>query len=182
MFNFIQQVTGLNIPTFKSVVIAIVGGLTIPLFSLTFLTILDGLFSVSTNPTLNGPIWSGSILEVEVGNVSALTFILLAFILTAIVLPVIEEITFRGVLWATLDWASDLIGLESEPLRAAFLIGITSTLFAVAHMDPMHIIGVTPFAFFVGWLRHYSDSTIATTIAHTCNNTVAFGMLLIAFA
>ena len=48
----------------------------------------------------------------------------------------------------------------------------TSLLFAGFHMEPLHILGLLPLSFFLGWLRLKTGNINASTLAHMVNNAV----------
>ena len=81
-----------------------------------------------------------------------------------LVSPVIEEVFFRGLLWR----ASSLIFSDKVTWVAISLI------FAAVHLSPVHILGLLPFSFFVGWLRLKTGKLLPSILAHVANNTVAF--------
>jgi len=84
-------------------------------------------------------------------------------IFLCITVPIIEELMFRGVLWKMVEFAfSPIIALIS-----------VSILFALAHGDLLHIIGVFPIGLWMGWLRYRSNSIFPSILAHMTNNTFA---------
>ncbi len=83
-----------------------------------------------------------------------------AIVVTA---PLFEEIVFRGYLWRVIAFAA-------PPWVAAV---VTSLLFAVYHMDPVHVISILPTAAFLGWLRYASRSIFPCMLAHLTNNVIA---------
>ncbi|MEM6927212.1 MAG: CPBP family intramembrane glutamic endopeptidase, partial [Myxococcota bacterium] len=82
----------------------------------------------------------------------------------AIGAPVSEELLFRGYLWR-------LVELTSGSRGAAFVV--TTLLFALYHMDPIHVVALLPTAAFLGWLRWTSGSLWPCILAHFVNNAVA---------
>ena len=75
--------------------------------------------------------------------------------------PIIEELIFRGALWRLLE----------KLFNPIIVLAFSSVLFALAHVDPIHIIGVFPIGVFIGWLRYRSDSIFPSILAHIINNT-----------
>ena len=80
-----------------------------------------------------------------------------------VIAPVFEELVFRGILW----W-----GLEKF-LSSHVVLAITSILFALAHVDTLHVIAVFPLGLLFGYLRHKTGSIWAPMIAHATNNILA---------
>jgi hypothetical protein len=96
--------------------------------------------------------------------------LLLLIVVIGIVVPIIEELVFRGLLWK-------IFSLFKAPDILAYVL--TSLLFAVAHYEPLHILGVLPLSFFIGWLRLRSKSVFPGIAAHMSNNLVACAILLL---
>tara|TARA_Y100000590_G_scaffold393131_1_gene471155 strand:- start:1844 stop:2260 length:417 start_codon:yes stop_codon:yes gene_type:complete len=96
--------------------------------------------------------------------------ILYAVLIIGVVMPIIEELVFRGLLWKLLKFCrfSDL-----------FVFYATSILFAAAHIDPIHVLGVFPLAIFFGWLRLKTNSVIPGIFAHMSNNLLACALILL---
>jgi len=88
---------------------------------------------------------------------------LVLFAIVVFIVPPIEEFIFRGVLWNLFEWVN-----QSPKLTWVCI----SFLFAVIHMEPLHIVGLLPFSFFLGWLRLKTGDTKASTLAHMVNNAV----------
>jgi membrane protease YdiL (CAAX protease family) len=76
--------------------------------------------------------------------------------------PVLEELFFRGVLWRLIRKFSDI--------TCAFFV--TSIVFAFAHIDPIHIVGVFPIGLYIGYLRLRSNSIFPPILAHVLNNSL----------
>jgi uncharacterized protein len=74
-----------------------------------------------------------------------------------------EELLYRGYVQSRL--------LRRWPSLMA--IGFTSVVFAAVHMDPAHVIGVIPLAFWLGFVAWRSDSTWPSMICHALNNLIA---------
>jgi len=85
-----------------------------------------------------------------------------------ILTPIMEELFFRGIFWKILK-------KFSNETHAFFL---TSILFAFAHIDPEHIVGVFPVGLYIGWLRLRSNSIFPSMISHVTNNTIVCITLL----
>ena len=84
-------------------------------------------------------------------------------IFLCITVPIIEELMFRGLLWKMVEFTfSPIVALIS-----------VSMLFALAHGELLHIIGVFPIGLWIGWLRYRSNSIFPSILAHTTNNTFA---------
>ena len=56
---------------------------------------------------------------------------------------------------------------------------LTTVLFALYHMDPIHVVSLLPTAVFLGWLRWASGSLWPPILAHFVNNAVAVGVVQI---
>jgi membrane protease YdiL (CAAX protease family) len=77
--------------------------------------------------------------------------------------PIVEELFFRGFLWWVLE--------KLLSARLAFMI--TTVLFAIAHLDILHVIAVFPLGLLFGFLRLKTKSLWAPLLAHVLNNTLA---------
>jgi len=80
-----------------------------------------------------------------------------------IIAPIMEEFIFRGVLW----WALEKF------ISPNLVLVITSILFAIAHLDTLHIIAVFPLGVLFGYLRQKTGSIWPPMIAHATNNILA---------
>ena len=96
--------------------------------------------------------------------------LLILVAVVGIVVPIAEEIVFRGVLWKVFSF------FRSPEILTYIVISI---LFAAAHYEPLHILGVLPLSFFIGWLRMKTKSIMPGIIAHMSNNLVACFLLLL---
>jgi membrane protease YdiL (CAAX protease family) len=85
------------------------------------------------------------------------------------VIPPIEEILFRGWLWKMCRWK----------INPYWTWIITSLVFAAVHAEPLHILGLLPLSFFLGWLRKETGGIEYSTIAHITNNAVACLLMII---
>ena len=93
-----------------------------------------------------------------IGPVQILFFLLIVFFI-----PPLEEVLFRGLLWKLFEW-------KLPPFHTWIAVSI---LFALVHLEPLHILGLLPFSFFVGWLRYRTNKLGPSIIAHMTNNAVA---------
>ncbi len=84
------------------------------------------------------------------------------------VAPLAEELVFRGYLWDLLERA------HSRTLAWA----LTSVLFALHHVDPIHVIAVFFTGLFLGWLRLATGSVWPAVGAHLLNNGLAAFVVL----
>ena len=94
---------------------------------------------------------------------------MLVFLIIMGMLPVLEEWLFRGFLWR---WISKVFSPK-------YTLVATSLLFALAHWEPLHILGLLPLSFFLGWLRMKTDEIGPSVVAHMSNNTIACLIMLI---
>lgn len=83
--------------------------------------------------------------------------------------PLVEELVFRGFLWDALS--------KALPMPLVW-IG-TSVLFAMYHVDPVHVAAVLFTGLFLGWLRWMGGSVWACVLAHGVNNALAASMAMI---
>ena len=88
---------------------------------------------------------------------------ILVFFIIITILPLMEEWLFRGVLWRTI----------SKIAPPNFTLIITSLIFAMAHWEVLHVLGLLPLSFFLGWLRLRTGELGPSIVAHTTNNLVA---------
>jgi len=98
------------------------------------------------------------------GLVQVIFFAIIVFII-----PPIEEFIFRGALWKLFEW-------KLSPRWTWILI---SLLFAAIHMEPLHVIGLLPFSFFVGWLRMETNKLGPSVVAHMANNATGCLMMML---
>lgn len=82
------------------------------------------------------------------------------FLIVAFVVPACEEIVYRGLLWGALEWRWG---------RWVTLV-VTTVVFALAHLEftrtPLLLVVALPIAL----ARLYSDSLLASIVAHQVNN------------
>ncbi|MEN0066631.1 MAG: CPBP family intramembrane glutamic endopeptidase [Myxococcota bacterium] len=86
----------------------------------------------------------------------------------AIGAPVSEELLFRGYLWRLVERASG---------SSIVAFALTTVLFALYHVDPIHVVALLPTAAFLGWLRLRSNSLWPAIIAHFVNNAAAVAIV-----
>ena len=91
------------------------------------------------------------------------------FSIIVFLIPPIEEVIFRGGLWKLLEW-------KLSPYWTWILI---SVFFAATHMEPLHILGLLPLSFFLGWLRLKTNELGPSIVAHIMNNLVACVFMLL---
>jgi uncharacterized protein len=80
-----------------------------------------------------------------------------------IIAPVAEEIIFRGILWR----------VSEKLVSSNFAWALTSILFALAHLDLIHIITVFPLGVLFGYLRKRTNSIVAPMLAHAAHNIIS---------
>lgn len=80
---------------------------------------------------------------------------------------VTEELLYRGYVQQRLQ----------RRWRAPFAIAVPGLFFALAHVDPMHVVGVLPVGLWLGFVAWGSGSVIPSILCHACYNA---GMILIA--
>jgi len=138
--------------------LAALGGLLISLLPTTIMNLIAHYFPATRPEELSKV---SDFLGEGIGLAQLLFFAIIVFII-----PPIEEFLFRGVLWKVSEWIF-------SPEWTWVLISLA---FAAIHMEPLHILGLLPFSFFVGWLRLKTNRLGPAIIAHTVNN--AMGCLL----
>jgi len=134
---------------------ALVGGLTIGLFPAWFVSFVVEMFPSLKPEELQ---IVSDFMSNGIGLIQVLFFLLIV-----ISIPLIEELVFRGLLWKLFEW-------KLTPFHTWITISI---LFALIHLEPLHILGLLPFSFFVGWLRYNTNQLGPSIIAHMANNAVA---------
>ena len=102
-------------------------------------------------------------------NMAGLELLLLVM-LVGVVVPIVEELIFRGLLWR-------LVTFCKGTSFVAYMV--TSCLFAIAHMEPLHVLGVLPLSFFIGWLKLRTGSVLPGIAAHMSNNLLACCIILL---
>ena len=94
---------------------------------------------------------------------------LILFAIVVFVVPPAEELVFRRWIWKLFNWK----------LTPYWTWIVVSVLFAVFHMEPLHIMGLLPFSFFLGWLRLKTGDINASVLAHMVNNAVGCLIMVI---
>jgi len=102
---------------------------------------------------------------------------LLSWALGALSLPLGLAIGAWSLAWVTCLFASALRPEWSGWHSVAPLV-LTSLLFMAYHQDPIHVLGLAPTAFFLGWLRLVSGSIWPPMLAHFTNNALAILLTL----
>lgn len=96
------------------------------------------------------------------GRAVAMTMVLL-------VAPLAEELLFRGFIWDCLE--------REMGRRAAWLL--SSLLFSLYHVDPLHVVSVFPLSLLLGVLRLRTGSVLPSIAAHFGNNLLSVLLLLL---
>jgi len=82
----------------------------------------------------------------------------------------------------SVSWLVLLVGTLARPdgsgWRSVAPLVLTSLLFMAYHQDPIHVLGLAPTAFFLGWLRMVSGSIWPSILAHFVNNSLAISFTL----
>ena len=88
---------------------------------------------------------------------------LISLLVMGLLAPVAEELMFRGLLfgWLAGRWGGGVAA------------GISSLVFAAAHLEPAHILLVLPLGLLFGWLRWRTGSLLPSMVAHIVNNSFA---------
>lgn len=94
---------------------------------------------------------------------------ILFFMIIVFIMPPLEELVFRGWLWKLVSW-------KMTPYWTWIII---SLVFAAIHMEPVHVLGLLPFSFFVGWLRYKTGELGPSIIAHMANNAAACLLMVV---
>lgn len=90
-------------------------------------------------------------------------FIIPIFLLVSIAPGICEEILFRGYIQTRLV----------QRMNFVVAIGLSSFMFALAHLDPIHVLGVIPIGLWLGFVRYSSGSIFPAMLAHAVNNAFA---------
>lgn len=96
----------------------------------------------------------------------------LVFALIVFIAPICEEIVYRGLLWGALDrrWGR----------WVAF--GVTTVVFSVAHLEWTRIPLLLVVAIPIGLARLYTDTLIASIVAHQMTNLLPGAVLMFTIA
>ena len=97
--------------------------------------------------------------------------ILQYFMLFSIIVlsPVIEEVIFRGVLW----------NFMKRFLKEKTVYIVISVIFAAIHVDLLHVLGLLPVSFLLGWFKYKTGNIKASLICHISNNLVACIIMMV---
>lgn len=97
--------------------------------------------------------------------------ILQYFMLFSIIVlsPVIEEVIFRGALW----------NFMRKFLKEKTVYIVISVLFAAIHVDLLHILGLLPVSFLLGWFKYKTGNIKASLVCHISNNLVACIIMMV---
>ena len=97
--------------------------------------------------------------------------ILQYFMLFSIIVlsPVIEEVIFRGVLW----------NFMKRFLKEKTVYIVISVIFAVIHVDLLHVLGLLPVSFLLGWFKYKTGNIKASLVCHISNNLVACIIMMV---
>ena len=88
---------------------------------------------------------------------------LMSLLVMGLLAPVVEELMFRGMLFG---WLAGRWG-------GAVAAGVSSLVFAAAHLEPAHIVLVLPLGLLFGWLRWRTGSLLPSMVSHIVNNSFA---------
>jgi membrane protease YdiL (CAAX protease family) len=107
-----------------------------------------------------GPEATSAAAEVFGGVRANWAWAVVVFLIVVFVVPACEEIIYRGLLWGALDWR----------WGRWVALAITTVVFALAHLEftrtPLLLVVALPIAL----ARLYSDSLLASIVAHQVNN------------
>lgn len=99
--------------------------------------------------------------------------------------PVLEEVVFRGYLFAFLAWC--LSRMDSEEGRNRSVVGIAAIMFALVHLAQpgvswLEIACITGTGTLYGWIRCRSGSTVAAAVSHATYNLTLYATSGVVFA
>ncbi len=140
---------------------ALLGGLTVGLVPTWLVNVLVDLFPALKPEELE------TVSEFLSGDTGILQ--ILFFLIIVLVVPPLEELVFRAGLWKLLNWK----------LSSYWTWIIVSLVFAAVHFEPIHVLGLLPLSFFVGWLRYKTGSLGPSMVAHVANNAVACILMVV---
>jgi membrane protease YdiL (CAAX protease family) len=81
--------------------------------------------------------------------------------------PICEELIFRGFLWK----------MTSYLLAPLGVVLVTTGLFAIYHVDPIHLISTIPIGLYLAWVRLRTGSLIPCIAVHFINNALAISTI-----
>ena len=141
--------------------IALAGGLVISLVPAWVVSVLSNLLP-SLKPEELEVV--SEFMSSGIGPLQIIFFMLITFLI-----PIAEEVVFRKILWGLFEW-------KLTPYQTWIFI---SLIFALIHIGPLHVLGLLPFSFFVGWLRYKTGKIGPSILAHVVNNGVACLLMII---
>lgn len=97
--------------------------------------------------------------------------------------PVLEEVLFRGYLFAVLVWA--LKSVDEDPVRDRLVVMASATVFALAHcaqpgVSWVQLACIISTGMLYGWLRHASGSTAPAAASHAVYNLTLYAAATLA--
>jgi len=142
--------------------VAFFGGLVIGILPAIIVNLLSSFFPVLVP--------EGLALANQILEASSYGFLQYLFIFLVIVFsPIVEELIFRGGLWWLIE--------KFTNKNVAFIM--STILFCLIHVDPLHVIGLIPISLFFGWLRYKTSSVKASILAHMTNNAVGCILMIL---
>ena len=94
---------------------------------------------------------------------------LMFFAVVVFIIPPLEELIFRGWIWKLINYK----------FSSKWTWILVSLLFAGFHTASLHILGLLPFSFFLGWLRLKTGDINASVLAHMVNNAVGCLLMIL---
>lgn len=93
--------------------------------------------------------------------------------------PVLEEVVFRGYLFALLRWSFSKVADDS--LRNWLVVAIAAVVFALVHLVQtgvswLQLACITSTGTLYGWIRHRSGSTAAAAASHAAYNLTLYAI------
>jgi membrane protease YdiL (CAAX protease family) len=94
---------------------------------------------------------------------------LMSLFIMGLLAPVVEELMVRGMLfgWLAGRWGGGVAA------------GVSSLVFAAAHLEPAHVVLVLPLGLLFGWLRWRTGSLLPSMASHIVNNSFAVAASLL---
>ena len=155
-----REAFALRSPRWGGLLAAALGGATVGLFPS---WVAENLMKVL--PQLNNGMLSQLNAMLAAGPLPGRLLLLGAVVVGA---PVVEELMFRGFLWTAMRAiGGDLVAWLG-----------TSALFAMYHVDPVHVLAVSITGLYLGWLRRATGSIVPGMVAHFVNNALAAGVAI----